>query len=266
MVAKQMTSRRMPAGQDITETTINTLTLAATRKTILKERYLAVLGDYQRRACRYGRSFHCSRITVAVGSLLVPALLSIQYIPGSGSSGTQPGAAANAIVLYWITWVISLLVTIANGVSTLMKVDKKYYFLNTIVEQLRSEGWQFISLTGRYAGVAGVEVTRSHEYQFLYFCHMVEKIKMHQVEEEYFKLTDEYSKGGGGTQTSAGTGAASATTALRALTQGSLQPPTPQQPLEGILARLPTDLRIDIEGLLGLRPPGPAGSTGPTGQ
>ena len=89
---------------------------------------------------------------------------------------------------------------------------------------------------------------------------------MHQVEEEYFKLTDEYSKGGGsgGTQTSAG--AASATTALRALTQGSLQPPTPQQPLEGILARLPTDLRIDIEGLLGLRPSAEAGATGPTGQ
>ena len=252
--------------QDVTEETVDALTLSAMRKQILRERYLAVLSNYQHRACRYGRSFHCSRITVAVGSLLVPALLSIQYIPGSGSSGAAPGATANAIVLYWVTWVISLLVTIANGVSTLMKVDKKYYFLNTIVEQLRSEGWQFISLTGRYAGVAGAEATRTHEYQFLYFCHMVEKIKMHQVEEEYFKLTDEYSKGGGsgGTQTSAG--AASATTALRALTQGSLQPPTPQQPLEGILARLPTDLRIDIEGLLGLRPSAEAGATGPTGQ
>jgi hypothetical protein len=255
----------MPAGQDITETTINTLTLAAPRKTIIKERYIAVLGDYQRRACRYGRSFHWSRITVAVGSLLVPALLSIQYIPGTGSSGAAPGnATANAIVLYWVTWVISLLVTIANGVATLMKVDKKYYFLNTIVEQLRSEGWQYVSLTGRYAGIAGAEATRNHEYQFLYFCHMVEKIKMHQVEEEYFKLTDEYSKGGGGTQTSSG--AASATTALRALTQGSLQPPTPQQPLDELLARLPSDLRIDIENLMGMRPSVTAGATGPAGQ
>ena len=85
---------------------------------------------------------------------------------------------------------------------------------------------------------------------------------MHQVEEEYFKLTDEYSKGGGGgTQTSSG---ASATTALRALTQGSLQPPTPQQPLDELLARLPSDLRIDIENLMGMRPS--AGATGPAGQ
>ena len=268
----------MPAGQDITETTISTLTLIAPRKAILKERYLSVLGDYQRRACRYGRSFHWARITVAVGSLLVPALLSIQYIPSTGGSGGSSSAAANSIVLYWVTWVISLLVTIANGVSTLMKVDKKYYFLNTIAEQLRSEGWQYVSLTGRYAGV---ESTRTHEYQFLYFCHMVEKIKMHQVEEEYFKLTDEYSKGGASqtsssSSSSAGTGA---TTAMRALTQGALQPPTPDRPLEGLLARLPNDLRIDIENLLApaTRPPvavaitpagavAGAGSTGATGQ
>lgn len=250
----------MPRAQDITESTINTLTLHANRKAIIKERYLAVLGEYQRRACRYGRSFHWSRITVAVGSLLVPALLSIQYIPGTGSAGASSGAAANAIVLYWVTWVISLLVTVANGVATLMKVDKKYYFLNTIVEQLRSEGWQYVSLTGRYSGAA--ESMRTHEYQFLYFCHMVEKIKMHQVEEEYFKLTDEYNKGSGAATSGSGSGSsAAATTAMRALTTGALQPPTPQQPLEAVLARLPTDLRIDIENLLAGR-----GATGPTGQ
>ncbi len=58
---------------------------------------------------------------------------------------------------------------------------------------------------------------------------------------------------------------------MRALTQGSLQPPTPQQPLEGLLARLPTDMRIDIENMLGMRLPGPVGhgatgSTGPNGM
>jgi hypothetical protein len=250
---------------DITEETVNALTLNAIRKQILRERYLAVLANYQRRACRYGRSFHWSRIIVAVGSLLVPALLSIQYIPGTSSSGGA--ATANAIVLYWVTWVISLLVTISNGLYTLMKVDKKYYFLNTIVEQLRSEGWQYVSLTGRYSGIAGAEATRTHEFQFLFFCHMVEKIKMHQVEEEYFKLTDEYSKASGaGTGVITTNSSSPATTAMRALTQGSLQPPTPQQPLEGLLARLPTDLRIDIQNLLGGITTTPTGSTGPTGQ
>lgn len=230
---------------------MNALTLTDMRKQILHERYLTVLDDYQRRACRYGRSFHWSRITVAVGSLLVPALLSIQYIPSTGSAGA--GGQANAIVLYWVTWVISLLVTISNGLATLMKVDKKYYFLNTIVEQLRSEGWQYVSLTGRYSGA-----TRTHEYQFLYFCHMVEKIKMHQVEEEYFKLTDEYNKASGAN------GGGATTTAMRALTSGALQPPTPQQPLDAVLARLPTDLRIDIESLLSGGTG--RGATGPTGQ
>ncbi len=247
----------MPCQQDITESTINTLTLNENSKAIIKERYLAVLGNYQRRACRYGRSFHSARVVVAVGSLLVPALLSIQYIPGTGSAGSG-ATTANAIVLYWITWVISLLVTVANGLATLMKVDKKYYFLNTLVEQLRSEGWQYVSLTGRYAGSAVAQ--RTHEYQFIYFCHMIEKIKMHQVEEEYFKLTDEYSKQGGGVAAAPATGGAD--TSIRALARGALQPPTPQQPLEAVLARLPTDLRIDIENLLA----GVRGATGPAGQ
>ena len=38
-----------------------------------------------------------------------------------------------------------------NG-DLLVKIDKKYYFLNTTLERLRSEGWQYFSLTGRYSG------------------------------------------------------------------------------------------------------------------
>jgi hypothetical protein len=71
------------------------------------------------------------------------------------------------------------------------KLDKKYYSIHTTYEQLRSEGWQYISLTGRYSGritLSGQSST--HENQFIYFCHIVEKIKMKQVEEEYYKLSE----------------------------------------------------------------------------
>ncbi len=256
----------------IDDSIINQLALSDDRKRIFRDRYIILVNDFQQRASRYAKAFHGFRTIVAVGSLLVPALLSIQYIPTSGTSGT--GITANSIALYWITWVISLLVTMSNGIYTLMKVDKKYYFLNTLVEQLRSEGWQYISLTGRYAGTSAVVGSNTHDYQFLYFCHMIEKIKMHQVEEEYFKLTDEYTKGHGaasstvtsrnvttGSTAAAGTGGSAASVTPTGSSNGnlpSLIPPTPEQPLSTVMNMLPTDLREGLEAALGIRPSGAA--------
>jgi hypothetical protein len=250
---------------NISDAVVNQLVLSDERKLIFRDRYLLVLGNFQTRACRYGKAFHGCRTIVAVGSLLVPALLSIQYIP-STSGGTT---TANSIALYWITWVISLLVTMSNGIYTLMKVDKKYYFLNTLVEQIRSEGWQYISLTGRYAGTAAVVGSNTHDYQFMYFCHIIEKIKMHQVEEEYFKLTDEYSKsqghagsgnaraalvGSAATATGTGTAAPRVSPSSSNGNLPSLIPPTPEQPLSTVMNMLPSDLREGLETALGIRP------------
>jgi hypothetical protein len=94
------------------------------------------------------------------------------------------------IQVYWATFIISLLVTIFNGIMTLFKVDKKYYFLNTILERLRSEGWQYFSLTGRYDGRLIQNNKPTHKNQFIYFTRYIEKFKMKQVEEEYYKTDD----------------------------------------------------------------------------
>jgi hypothetical protein len=91
--------------------------------------------------------------------------------------------------LYWITWMLSILVTLCNGIMTLFKLDKKYFFINTTLELLHSEGWQYIGLSGRYTH-GGTNDSPTHANQFLIFFHMAEKIKMRQVEEEYWKFTD----------------------------------------------------------------------------
>jgi hypothetical protein len=145
------------------------------KKTVLQERYLKVLHDFHRRAFILSYLFYTTRIIVTVGSILVPAFLSIQ----GSTFQTQ---------IYWTTWVLSLSVTISNGFMTLFKVDKKYFFIHTTLELLHSEGWQYVGLSGRYAGKDGIVPT--HENQFLVFFHMAEKIKMRQVEEEYWKFTD----------------------------------------------------------------------------
>jgi hypothetical protein len=122
--------------------------------------------------------FHLSRTLITVGSLLVPALLSIQN-NSSQSINEQ---------VYWATWFISLLVTVCNGLQSLFKLDKRYYATHTILEQVISEGWQYIGLTAKYSGFYTPREHPTHENQFIYFCHAIEKIRMSQVEEEYYKM------------------------------------------------------------------------------
>lgn len=146
------------------------------KKTVLQQRYLEVLRNFHTRAKRLEFMFYLTRLIVTIGSILVPAFLSIQ-----GSSQQSN--------IYWATWIISLSVTISNGVMALFKLDKKYFFINTTLEMLYSEGWQYASLSGRYSGKDSL-IPPTHDTQFLVFSHMAEKIKMRQVEEEYWKFTD----------------------------------------------------------------------------
>jgi hypothetical protein len=68
-----------------------------------------------------------------------------------------------------------------------------------MLEQLRSEGWQFLELSGRFSGFYTPRETPTHANQFLFFCHAVEKLKMKQVEEEYYKSTEANIHSNGGT-------------------------------------------------------------------
>lgn len=162
------------------------LDLPQVQKQIIQLRYLNILENFQKRARNYSIVFFSGHFIITVGSLFVPALLSIQ---NSDTSFTYTGSNFS-VQIYWATFVISILVTIFNGILTLFKVDKKYYFLNTTLERLRSEGWQYFSLTGRYSGHLILNGKPTHGNQFVYFTHYIEKIKMKQVEEEYFKADE----------------------------------------------------------------------------
>jgi len=153
-----------------------TLKLEQYKKSVLQQRYLEVLRNFHVRARRLEIMFYLTRLIVTIGSILVPAFLSIQ----GSTQQTQ---------IYWATWVISLSVTISNGIMSLFKLDKKYFFIHTTLEMLHSEGWQYVALSGRYAGKDAM-IPATHDNQFLIFSHMAEKIKMRQVEEEYWKFTD----------------------------------------------------------------------------
>jgi hypothetical protein len=146
---------------------------------VFRVRFMDILTNLRHRVFLYSIIFHYGRFIVTVGSLFVPALLSIQ---------SQENALS--INVYWFTWIVSLLVTMSNGVLTLFKVEKKYYYLHTVLEQLLSEAWQYVGLTGRYSGDLCKPEKPTHKNQFVFFTHAVERIKMKQVEEEYYKPLD----------------------------------------------------------------------------
>jgi hypothetical protein len=158
------------------------------QKQHIQSRYINILENLNKRARKYSIVFFMGHFIITVGSLFVPALLSIQ-----NSSTTVSIGSGYSVPVYTITFIVSLLVTIFNGILTLFKVDKKFYFLTTTMEKLRSEGWQYMGLTGRYSGSLN-NTAPTHANQFLYFAHQIEKIKMKQVQEEFYKADDSGTK------------------------------------------------------------------------
>lgn len=217
--------------------------LSNLQKNIVRERYLRVLADFDRRCMMYSGIYHVGHFVITVGSLIVPALMSIQY----ADTGASTIANYQAII-YWVTWVISLLVTTCNGVITLFKVDKKYYFLHTTAERLRSEGWQYFELTGRYSGqLIQYEMLPTHANQFIFFSHAVEKIKMKQIEEEYYKQEDTH------TNPQVRTGAApqvGGATKTPPPLDDTLYTPSPEQPIELISKAVPTAVQDAVNSII----------------
>jgi hypothetical protein len=82
-------------------------------------------------------------------------------------------------ITYWTSWTISLMVTASNGFLQLFSLDKNYFEYSLTTEQLKTEGWQYFQLSGKY------EDDESHKAAYKSFSKSIENIKRKQVEKEY---------------------------------------------------------------------------------
>ena len=158
--------------------------LTTQQQNVISTRYLNVVSQYKSRSRCYDFSFHTGRLIVNVSSALVPAFLSIQY----GSQDTNVDCTYHIPMIFWVTWVLSLTVTVLNGLLGLYRVEKKYYLLHIILAQLLAEGFQYAELSGRYSGFLAAGPT--HDNQFVFFVHAIERIVMRETDIEYFRLYD----------------------------------------------------------------------------
>ena len=164
----------MNSQDDMTEMFDNIPGLTILQRESAKARYRFLLNEYRYRSCLYAILFYTLRITMTVGSLTVPALLSLKVDGPVGESA-----------LYWTTWAISLAVTTSNGLMTLFKLDKRFFMLHGVAERLRTETWQFLTLAGRYSGHYNTDEPPTHANQYVHYCTNIEKIRMRHMDDEY---------------------------------------------------------------------------------
>jgi hypothetical protein len=160
---------------------IEQLDLDEFQKLVLQSRYVALLNKLHSRTSTITFAFYTNKTIVSIGSLIVPALLSIQYT----DTGPGQNKESFSFQIYWATWVLSLLVSICNALLTLFKIDKKFIYLHSDIEHLTSEGWQYAQLSGRYSGFYTPGELPTHRNQYKFFCHIIEKIRMKEVESEF---------------------------------------------------------------------------------
>ena len=144
---------------------INAIDLDDFQKKIIFKRYVRQVALYEKRTRNFGVTYNTFRTAVTVGSIMIPALLSIQNDEEHGNN------------IYWTTWGISILITICNGCITLYSLDKNYIVFSMIVQKLKTEGWKFFESAGKYKD-------KTHKENFVFFCENVEKLKMKQVNKE----------------------------------------------------------------------------------
>ena len=165
---------KMDSYQDQIKEIIETLELnSETERNILKSRFLAEVLMYENRRNNTKKYYNVFRFIVTLGSLFLPALLSI----GQMDPAKLPRNFDN--ISYWASWTISLTVTACNGFLQLFSLDKNYFEFSITTEQLKTEGWQFFQLSGKY------EEYKSHKEAYKAFCKSIENIKRKQVEKEF---------------------------------------------------------------------------------
>jgi len=153
---------------------INSLQLSSeTDKHILKSRFLYEVLNYDARRNHTKKYYNGFRFIVTVGSILLPAILSI----GQMDPAKLPKNFDS--VTYWGAWSISLMVTVSNGFLQLFSLDKNYFEFALTSEQLKTEGWQYFQLSGKYDDFP------DHITAYRPFCKSIENIKRKQVEKEF---------------------------------------------------------------------------------
>ena len=147
-------------------------------KDILRNRYIKLINSMEVSSKRANFWFVALSTLTTIGSIIVPGLISVQDRTFNvNSSSSDKMEHENRI--YWSTWGLSLAVTLSNAMVRLFSFDKVSITRKLRTSHLKSEGWLFLELSGKYANKG------THQQVFKNFCNEIEQIRIQQIKEEY---------------------------------------------------------------------------------
>ena len=200
--------------KSLTRDVIRTINLTEFNKLVLRKRYVQMMEQLDKKRATTRLWYGIFTFIITLGSILVPAFISIEdktlILPSSTNKTTyynlngnteetsntnittviQPEIVTHeeiqelqSHVLFWTTFIISLMVTICNALMKLYSIDKIYIIRHLKYDELRREGWFFYTLTGEYAKY------NTNDEAFRLFITRIEAIKSMLLHDE---LTPEY--------------------------------------------------------------------------
>jgi hypothetical protein len=153
---------------------IRNLDIDETRRKIILTRFLEEVVLYDKKAKVAEFFYILFSLVITIGSVILPALLSIQNVNFSDDEDVD---ATYRERVYWLCWGISLLISICNGLIQLLSLNKQYSSYIVVRENLVSEGWKYLELCEQYS-------QGTHKDNFIKFCEEVEEIKKSQTDRE----------------------------------------------------------------------------------
>ena len=153
---------------------IRNIDIDETRRKIILTRFLEEVILYDKKAKVAEFFYIFFSLIITIGSVILPALLSIQNVHFSEDEDVDETYRER---VYWFCWAISLLISICNGLIQLLSLNKQYSSYIAVRENLVSEGWKYLELCDNYS-------VGTHKDNFTKFCEEIEDIKKTQTDRE----------------------------------------------------------------------------------
>jgi len=159
-------------------TLIGTLELDDLQKQCLRSRWLDQIMWMEGRANKTRSWYYRLRLTVIIGGVIIPALVSLNTpaLADVGGGGSAPEASWFALVVGWTAFVLSLVVALSAAVEQFFNYGERWRHYRRMVETLKIEGWQYFQLSGPYRRY------KSHAEAYRAFAARMEEANQHDVE------------------------------------------------------------------------------------
>jgi len=143
---------------------IAAIELSELNKQSMRARWLDQVIWMEQRALDALWWYRVLRLATIIGGVIVPALVSLNV--GDGAT----------VVVKTITFIVSLVVALSAAVEEFYRYGERWRHYRSMVESLKSEGWQFLQLSGTYGN-------QTHEEAYPTFAVRVEELSREEVKQ-----------------------------------------------------------------------------------